>query len=450
MNILDISDIQDYNNRIYLNNPERKDGKSGTKLFYTSNDYKQHYFIIRGFEVIASGVMNGYVNGENYSYRFDFENFIKITNQEEPVYSSLDSYGSYKFTGNNAIDLYMYIGKRDILQENIDEGILNVGYNGNITLNTNWYTYLSVKRDNQCFVSFIDGRAESYDVDDRELQYRNETVTVAQKGSYMPITVYRNNAFMYTFVNRNGETIYQSPLLQKGSDDNVIGLRDGYIMTQSDGYAMTEGWNKIMTENTRGMNDMLSARNGYITYMLKIPNNAEFVSYAIYSNSGKDNIQSPLFESRYPLASTTPRDNIAVYGFRTVEGCMTPYYFWNDNGGFDTIYCSGTRNELVDVEKKYVEINGVKTPIKITTSTRIKHNTGLAIKQEQMYSLIKAPNVNAITPTANGIRNEMLIIDNESFEGFNGLNLSERNVELIFSYPKDARRITNKEISFFD
>ena len=450
MNILPNSDIQGVNNRIYLNNPEEKDGKSGTKLFYTSNDYKQYYFIMRGYEVIASGVMKGYVNGEDYSYRFDFENFIKITNQEEPNYTSIDGYGSYKFVGNNSIDLYMYISGSEILDRNIQAGILKVNADGSIVLNANSYTYLSVLRDNQCFTSFIDARDETFDQKGYELQYRNETVTVAQRGNYLPVTVYRNNIFMYTFIDRNGDTIYQSPKLQKGEDDNEIGLRDGYIMTESDGYVMTEGWNKIMTENSRGMNDMLSARNGYITYMLKIPNNAEFVSYAIYSNSGKDNIQSPLFESRYPLASTTPRDNIAVYGFRTVEGCMTPYYFWNDNGGFDTIYCSGTRNELVDVEKKYVEINGVKTPIKITTSTRIKHNTGLAIKQEQMYSLIKAPNVNAITPIANGIRNEMLIIDNESFEGFNGLNLSERNVELIFSYPKDARRITNKEISFFD
>lgn len=450
MNILENSDIQDYNSRIYLNNPERKDGKSGTKLFYTSNDYRQYYIIIRGFEVIASGVLNGANNEQgNYNYRFDFENFIKIVNQEEPIYSSLDSYGSYKFTGNNSIDLYMYVADYDLLQRNIDEGILNVEYNGSITLNANWYTYLSVKRDYQCFVSFIDGKDVEYDEVGKELQYRNETVTVAQKGNYMPITIYRNNPFMYTFINKSGDTIYQSPLLQKGSDDDEIGLRDGYIMTQSDGYTMTEGWDKVLQEGGRGMNDMLSARNGYITYMLKIPKNVEFVSYAIYSN-GKSNIQNSLYVNRYPLASTTPRDTISVYGFRAVEGCMKPYYFFNENGAYDTIYCSGTRNEIVDVEKKYVEINGVKTPIKITSSTKIKHNTGLAIKQEQMYSLIKAPNVNAITPTPQGIRNEMLIIDNESFEGFNGFNLSERNVELIFSYPKDARRITNKEINFFD
>ena len=95
-------------------------------------------------------------------------------------------------------------------------------------------------------------------------------------------------------------------------------------------------------------------------------------------------------------------------------------------------------------------VNGVKIPIKITSNTKIRHNTGLAIKQEQIYSLIKSPNVNAITNTIDGPVNDILNIDNESFEGFNGMNLSERNLELIFSKPKNVRRITDKEIKFFD
>ena len=287
MNILPNSDIQGVNNRIYLNNPELKDGKSGTNLFYSSPYSKQYYFIMRGYEVIANGVMNGYLENGEYLYRFDFVNFIKIINQEEPVFYRLDN-GSYKFTGNNSIDLYMYMSNTELLQTNISNERLIVLPNGSVVLNSATYTYLDIVSANHCFTSFIDAGDTIYDQEGYELQYRRETVVVGQKGSYLPITVYRNNILIYMFKDAEGNIIYQSSPLQRGPDISMPGLNDGYILTESDGYMLSEINSLISLEG--GMDTVLSFKNGYVVYMILIPENATSISYYIYSNGGSSSM----------------------------------------------------------------------------------------------------------------------------------------------------------------
>ena len=445
MNVLPNSDIHKGNSRVYLNAPELKDGKSGTQLFYESADSVQYYFLIRGYEVIATGVLRGYKVEDKYQYRFDFSTFIKIYNQDvQPITELID--GTYKFEGVNSCDLYFYVGNTDILNTNIASGKLIREDDGTVMLNAETNTYHTLTFEDNAFISFIDAGYAPNDFEGYELQYRLETQPIAQKGTYMPVTIYRNNIFMYTFIDELGEVIYQSPQYKKGPDSEVVGVADGYILTTSDNFVLNElSLAYIGLEN--GMSTLKGSKIGYVTYMVYIPDNVDRVSFAIFDDGGFDIIQAPEFVDLYPTIEEVSKYSKSVYGFKATDGCMKPYYFWNDNGAYDTVYCAGVVNKVEEIDKQYVNINGVETPIKITVTEKLKHNTGLTLKAEQVYSLIKAPQVNAITY---GPINNFYNIDLETFEGYNGINLSERNIELMLSKPKNMRRYTSKNLTFFD
>ena len=438
-----IGRIKEGNNRVYLNAPN-----SETDIKYESTEDTQHYFILRGYEVIASGVLKGYKNGSIYQYRFDFSNYIKIYNQDIKPFERLTD-GSYKFEGNNACDLRMYIGNTDILQRNLSLNILIRDSEGTIKLNHTSYRYDEVIKDHKVFVMFVDAGIAPNDFDGYELQYRIETQPTALKGTYMPISIFRNNIFMYKLFDSNDNIIYESPQLRKGEHTEVIGVADHYILTESDNFVLNEESDAYIGMED-GMDKFEGAMVGYVTYLIRIPENAEYISFAIFDRGGYDIVQAPQYASLYPTIEEVGTHSKSVYAFKTFDGCMNPYYFWNGNGGYDTIYCSGTKNVINEVDKQYIKVNGISRPIKITTTVKYKHNTGLTLKQEQIYSLINAPQVNNITFKTRSVEQELLNIDLDTFEGYNGVKLSERNMELIFTKPKDYRRYTEKTQTFFD
>lgn len=428
MNILPNSDIQSTTDRVYLNNKD-----SGTELFYTSNFDEQYYFLMREEEVIASGVMKGYKEGTEYNYRFDFANFIKIYNQDIKPHTTLDSFGSYRFEGDNTCSLYLYISNIERIESNIFNGVLIEDEDGTVRLNSAEFTYEDIVHNSKSLVTFVDGAITDYDTLGYELQYRVETAPVVERGGYMPITLYRNNILQYEFIDENDSTIFKSDYIRKGFENPTPGLNDGYILTESDGFTLSEIENFIALED--GMLD-LSDRIGYMVVMLKIPNDCKILKLDLYTK-----------ESTATNLPSLDRNTKKTLLFEATDKCHTPYYFWNDNGAYDTIYCSGVANKVVDVDKTYINLNGKQMPIKIEYQESIKHNTGLSLKQEQIYSLIKSPQVDMITE---GPVHNIYNIELESFEGYNGINLSDRNIELILSKPRKSRRVTNKTITFFD
>ncbi len=432
MNIIDKSDIKFGNSRIYLNNPD-----AGTNLFYTNNFDEQYYILMREEEVIASGVLKGFGERGNYQYRFDFQNFIKIYNQDIQPHTIIDDFGSYTFEGDNTCNLFFYVDNVDRLESNIFNEVLIKDENGKIRLNRELHTYDDIVCNEKVFVTFVDASFTEYDTKGYELQYRLETTPIAERGSYMPITMYRNNIVQYEFLNDNGGSIYQSGLLRKGWENPNPGVNDGYILTESDGFTKTEMDNFIRLEI--GMRANLSDRVGYMTLMIKIPKECHTVKVNLYTKES--------------TASNLPhmdRSKKRTLTFQATDECHTPYYFWGDNGTYDTIYCSGVANKVIEVDKEYINVNGKQIPLRITSIEKIKHNTGLSLKQEQIYSLIRSPLVNKITTKDGEPHNSLYNIDLESFEGYNGLNISERNIALMFTKPMESKRITNKKLNFFD
>ena len=432
MTITERSDIQLGNSRIYLNNPEQ-----GTNLFYTSNFDEQYYILMRDEEVIANGVMKGFREGGTYNYRFNFLNFIKIYNQQIQPHTIIDDYGSYRFEGDNTCSLYLFISNIERIESNVFNGVLIQDPDGTVRLNRELHTYDDIVCDHKAYVTFVDAGFTDYDTKGYELQYRLETNPVAERGSYMPITMYRNNIIQYEFLDANGGRIFRSDMIRKGFEDPNPGVNDGYILTESDGFTLDEMNNFVYLE--LGMRANLSDRVGYMTLMIMIPTECHTVKIDLYTK-----------ESTAPNLPYIDRSKKRTITLQATDKCMTPYYFWSETGSFDTIYCSGVANKVIDVEKEYINVNGRQIPLKITSVEKIKHNTGLTLKQEQIYSLIRSPLVNKIEIKDGEPHNSQYNIDLESFEGYNGVNISERNLELKFTKPIESKRVTNARLNFFD
>lgn len=136
-------------------------------------------------------------------------------------------------------------------------------------------------------------------------------------------------------------------------------------------------------------------------------------------------------------------DKYLLYPYKL---CATPYYYINDNGIFDAIYCTGIGNEIDTITKTNLTVGNKQIQTGISIAKQIKHNTGFNITQEQMYSLMKSPLVYKLY---NGTLKEY-VIANTTFEGYNGKKLSGKNIELVLTDPVKYTRKTNYTTTFFD
>lgn len=543
MTILPNSDIKGASNLIYLNNEEIKDGKSGTKLFFTDASSQMSYFLMKDFIVIASGLMRGYraYPGGPFNYRFDFQDFIQIYNQNIIPHTMLDSQGSYYFEGELTCELHFFMSTgNSCMQDNISASRLIRNPDGTVVMHNTEFEYTDLIYTTYIKTKFIDAAFTDYDQSGDELQYRVGTNLTAPRGKYMPVTIYNNNKFYYVFEGVNRTLIYQSPVLQKNPivdleaaysfrvymlriPDNCVNVefyvysQDGYTVVYGGGENLLDGSAAMKFEpktvatnastlitneaehfyratsaglvhiiggtraviigkpysssmwvrtdatttvsiyrqgNTSSRNDFQLIANQW-TYIYSKPGIATAdIDFEIslskpgarldYKKAKTERNEATMWS---PSRFDTSTNAIYAYGVRTSDTCVTPYYFWNVNGAYDVIYCTGVINKVESVDKKYITVSGTKYPLKMIVSSGVKQNTGLILRQEQIYSLIKAPQVDAITL---GPVHNLMNIDLSSFEGFNGINLSSRNMELIFMKPTVTKRITNKNITFFD
>lgn len=172
---------------------------------------------------------------------------------------------------------------------------------------------------------------------------------------------------------------------------------------------------------------------------------------------------------QYKVGSTY-RDSYLLYPEKI---CAVPFYFFNKNGMFDALYCTGVNNEINTVKRETLQVGNKKIQTGITINKQLKQNTGLRLTQGQIYSLMSSPLVYVIyygdgnlvlNEGAIPIRDENnnyvilegalsfkeYIIDLEVFNGYNGKKISEKNLELTFTDTKQYKRYTNANITFFD
>lgn len=123
------------------------------------------------------------------------------------------------------------------------------------------------------------------------------------------------------------------------------------------------------------------------------------------------------------------------------------YFYFGINGFFNRIRCLGEYNDTVLTTKNYINVSNKKYLNKISTEKKIKQNTGFKLNQDEIYSLIQSPKIYKID---NSLNIKKYNIDNNTFEGYRGLLLSEKNLEIIMSEEKTTERKTNLKVGFYD
>lgn len=353
--ILNNSPIKSTTGTLYTNDPN-----FDSRLFWTSDETKLYYAVIREEIVIASGLLNGYDNGTNYSYRFDFNNYIKINNQESIVFTATGTTGTLMFSCNNSSTISLLLDNSNVITTNLTTSGLTQNMSGPIIV-SDGYVPSGLTYDSYFEYKFWDKTAGA------DILF--ESISTYSKNSYYPVTVY------------NGTV-------------NGLAKQAGY---------------------------------DYTVYMFYLSG----TTFSVNAING----------------SSVTLKNITV---STTNTCYNDWYFWNTNGAFDSLHCKGNNNEVNTATKTSIS-NGNKTIYtKIAIQKEIKQNTGFGLNASQMYALVSSPLVYKITYNSSLSTVKEYEINTNSFGGYNGLKLGERNLEVSFMDPVKYERKTNYTSTFFD
>lgn len=359
-----------------------------SRLLFTSNHKNLYYFIVNDDKkIILTGKLCGHFNDIDYDYRFDFDKYIVF---------------NYEFTNRQKSVVYNEI--------NIEP----------LSYTPSQYNTLGE------FVNIVsepvnDCKLRIYFSPENIIQINTygHKITQNSKGEYYVVdfdTVAKDDFIYVNFWNTIGSNMLNSRFI---SNDIAYGGND--ILIPNEKYLIINGLDCGMT--------MVTSSNTYVykylpiaTMLIDIPN--DIVSLTITNNKLKTN------KVYYP-----------------VKKCYTSYYFFNRNTGYlDRILAEGFGNITDNVTRESIRLGNRLVQTKIKNIKKIKHNTGFNITNEQMLNIIENPYVYKLE---NGKFKRYLVETNE-FTGFNGKNLSRKNVELVLIDEKQYEKITDYEISFFD
>lgn len=377
---------------------------SNSILYYTIADYTQT--LVSGstvyIKLISTGKLEGYLNNSLYNYRFNFDKYIKISqNNEQEIDRSIKaSYILRTNKGNKDYSsLFFGLSNTNIIDINTTDKYIDE--NGEIYIKlTNSYDFIS-----------------KYDFIFLDVSYGNITVDFSK---LVPLT---NNIYFY----KNTWVSFSVP--SPVTSDYVVGLYD-------------VNNNKIVT-NITGLT--YPDDNSGVTYIqynnyifLYVPENCEYIK-----------IELPNTNNIYKYYTKCPPKNLNCF------------YYYNLNGSLDVLYTEGTLNIIDLTSKKYLTSGNNKFVYSIETTKQLKVNTGYKLTENEIRSLMKSPYIfhnsnerlydpNDSNPTYGYPVLNSYTLDNNTFDGYTGKKLSERNIELVLNEDKTYKRKSNFKLGFFD
>ena len=235
--------------------------------------------------------------------------------------------------------------------------------------------------------------------------------------SYIPSDLDCDYIFNYRFWDRASDTNFFIPSNVYTSEVLPVTIYIGVMY-----YTMYNG-NTIINQSSFSLDS-----NIYRVGLLRIPANCTRVEFEL-------------------------RNGVTTLHTQTIftqSACINNYYFFNPSGAFDILRCQGTLNEVSTTEKEEIKVRNSVVYTKLKVLKQLKQNSGLLLSDSQVRGLIQSPYVYKFTDTGSAITSKEYLIDNNSFEGYNGVSLGNKNIELIFTDPTLYERATNKNITFFD
>jgi len=302
------------------------------------------------------------------------------------------------FTDTYSSLYYMLLRKDDTQTTVISSGKLN-GYNNGISYNYRYDFNNFIRIDNQLNPTFINvdelGSLKfngnnscmlSLLIDDVDLLQANKTSGKLQTKTNGEVILNPVNTTSQLVCNQMFE--YKFWDKSKGLDillqSNPQYERSSYFpITMYNGSVKYEFLSSTSTTAKLVTTQLLTKTNGYdyTVYLLRIPELC--LRFVI---QGFDTEGFPLFNSTN-LTQCKESNN---------------YFFWNKNGSFDVLHCSGNNNEVNVIKKNNLQIGNSTIITDIEIRKQIKQNSGLKLKQEQVYSLIASPKAITINDNTNG------------------------------------------------
>jgi hypothetical protein len=129
------------------------------------------------------------------------------------------------------------------------------------------------------------------------------------------------------------------------------------------------------------------------------------------------------------------------------------WFYYSNNGILSTFWTTANVHEVESTEKEYITINNRQINTKNITTKQKKINIGYGLTEEEMYEIAKTPYIWQQVYNSDGSIPVLLKRyknNTTTFEGWNGSNLSDRNIELIIEDEKKYKKITTPQIGFFD
>lgn len=364
-----------------------------SRLLFTSTHSKLYYILVNDDKkIILNGKLCGHYNDIDYDYRFDFDKYIvfnyEFTNRQKTVVHNEINIEPLSYTPSAFNTLGEFI---NIVSEPVNDCKLRIYFSPENMIQINTYGH---------------------------------KITQNSKGEYYVIdfdTVAKDDFIYVNFLNmRNSNMltdIYTDDYIAYGGNDILIPNETYLMINGLSGGTTVMGATMVTSSNTYVYTYLPTA-----TMLIDIPN--DIVSLTITNNKlGTNKVYYP------------------------IKKCYTSYYFFNRNTGYlDRILAEGFGNITDNVSRETIRLGNRLVQTKIKNIKKIKHNTGFNITNEQMLNIIENPYVYKLE---NGKFKRYLVETNE-FTGFNGKNLSRKNVELVLIDEKQYEKITDYEISFFD
>jgi hypothetical protein len=121
------------------------------------------------------------------------------------------------------------------------------------------------------------------------------------------------------------------------------------------------------------------------------------------------------------------------------------YYYYNKNY-IDVLYCTGTREETIEVEKEKITNAKKVNIVKMTIKHNVMQNTGYELSEKQLFDLASSPRIFQIS----GNTATNYILNDTSMQGFNTKTLGGRNTVLNLTREKVDVRYTSPENNFYN
>lgn len=434
-----------------------------SRILFTSTGSSLYYAVVREEITTASdsavrydkiarvikeyGRLTGIENNGLYQYRYNLKKFIFINNQKnindvkEIVFSRFNNesrndgylHKAYYSTGCDYCKLYLIVSSDDFMTNNINLNNIIQRVNDDLEFHPE-KNINDIVADDKLTLKFID-RSEPFNHINLQKEITNNDFIYYPKdrifnfGDYFYYVLYKTDDY-----NPFNNTLQKVTVRCYFSTYNQFGGRQ-------ENWFSIESNKKIKLENN----------DNYAIVKFKIPESPYYYKF----DSIKFTITNPdgdpslffYYNKNFDIYYNHTEKPNESFVHPKLKNCKFLYYY-NKEHYFTRILCEGVNNKTSTISRDYLQIGDKTIQYGIDKINKIKINTGYNITEEQMHDIMVSPYLYLFDEETEEYKE--YVLETSEFAGYNGIRLSNKNIELILLDPKQYKIRTNYNLNFFD